>query len=150
MSRLFIQSQPQEIKDIKKFLEYARRKDATCAFTRTDQGWLEDRTSCLLSSALLLPAAARIKVSKKSRKDAKTGLTSTVNQTKFKLRCSKYMYTLVMDDATKAEKLRQSLPPSEWSSLTSFECINQSNWDFSAAALTVQDIDKDNKASKKK
>ncbi|KAK9895333.1 60S ribosomal protein L38 [Cystobasidium minutum MCA 4210] len=92
---------PQEIKDIKKFLEYARRKDAT---------------------------SARIKVSKKSRKDAKTGLTSTVNQTKFKLRCSKYMYTLVMDDATKAEKLRQSLPPT----------------------LQVQDIDKDNKANKKK
>lgn len=57
--------------------------------------------------------AARIKVSKKTKKDAKTGLSSTTNQTKFKLRCSKYMYTLVMDDASKAEKLRQSLPPSE-------------------------------------
>lgn len=57
--------------------------------------------------------AARIKVSKKTRKDAKTGLTSSINQTKFKLRCSRYMYTLVMDDAAKADKLRQSLPPSE-------------------------------------
>ena len=60
-----------------------------------------------------LPAAARIKVSKKTRKDGKTGLTSSINQTKFKLRCSRYMYTLVMDDAAKADKLRQSLPPSE-------------------------------------
>lgn len=58
-------------------------------------------------------AAARIKVSKKTRKDGKTGLTSSINQTKFKLRCSRYMYTLVMDDAAKADKLRQSLPPSE-------------------------------------
>ncbi|EPX74696.1 60S ribosomal protein L38 [Schizosaccharomyces octosporus yFS286] len=30
---------------------------------------------------------------------------------KFKLRCSKYLYTLVVADAKKAEKLRQSLPP---------------------------------------
>ena len=57
-------------------------------------------------------AAARIKVSKKSKKDSRTGLQSSVTQTKFKLRCTRYMYTLVMDDAGKAEKLRQSLPPS--------------------------------------
>jgi len=59
------------------------------------------------------PTAARIKVSKATRKNASTGLKNQITQTKFKLRCSRYMYTLVMDDATKAEKLRQSLPPSE-------------------------------------
>ncbi|CAO1627388.1 unnamed protein product [Parajaminaea phylloscopi] len=32
-------------------------------------------------------------------------------QTKFKVRCSKYLYTLVVDDAEKAAKLQQSLPP---------------------------------------
>ncbi|KIK63937.1 hypothetical protein GYMLUDRAFT_424231 [Collybiopsis luxurians FD-317 M1] len=32
-------------------------------------------------------------------------------QTKFKLRCSRYLYTLSLDDPAKAEKLRQSLPP---------------------------------------
>ncbi|KAF9261089.1 ribosomal protein L38e [Marasmius fiardii PR-910] len=32
-------------------------------------------------------------------------------QTKFKLRCSRYLYTLSLDDPEKAEKLRQSLPP---------------------------------------
>lgn len=45
--------------------------------------------------------AARIK------KTAKAGST----QTKFKVRCSRYLYTLVVDDAEKAEKLKQSLPP---------------------------------------
>ncbi|CAG9335614.1 RPL38_2 [Blepharisma stoltei] len=32
--------------------------------------------------------------------------------TKFKLRCNKYLYTLVLDDVQKADKLKQSLPPS--------------------------------------
>lgn len=31
--------------------------------------------------------------------------------TKFKIRCSRYLYTLVVDDAEKAEKLASSLPP---------------------------------------
>ncbi len=43
--------------------------------------------------------AARIKKSKKS------------SQTKFKVRCSKQLYTLVLKDSDKAEKLKQSLPP---------------------------------------
>ncbi len=33
-------------------------------------------------------------------------------QHKFKVRCSKYLYTLVVADQAKAEKLKQSLPPS--------------------------------------
>ena len=32
-------------------------------------------------------------------------------RTKFKVRCSKYLYTLCVDDANKANKLKQSLPP---------------------------------------
>ena len=31
---------------------------------------------------------------------------------KFKVRCSRNLYTLVLKDADKAEKLKQSLPPS--------------------------------------
>ncbi|XP_058734826.1 large ribosomal subunit protein eL38z/eL38y-like [Vicia villosa] len=31
---------------------------------------------------------------------------------KFKIRCSKYLYTLCVFDTDKADKLRQSLPPS--------------------------------------
>jgi len=53
------------------------------------------------------------------RKDAKSArIKKTVSRlpgqkpkTKFKLRCSRYLYTLVLDDAERAEKLRQSLPP---------------------------------------
>lgn len=45
-------------------------------------------------------AAARIKKNKK---------TSLI---KFKVRCSKHLYTLALKDAEKAEKLKQSLPPS--------------------------------------
>lgn len=31
--------------------------------------------------------------------------------TKFKVRCSRYLYTLTVKDADKADKLKQSLPP---------------------------------------
>lgn len=30
---------------------------------------------------------------------------------KFKLRCSRYLFTLVVEDKEKSEKLKQSLPP---------------------------------------
>ncbi|CCC09082.1 ribosomal protein L38e [Copromyces sp. CBS 386.78] len=64
---------PQEIGDIKKFIEICRRKDAS---------------------------AARIKKNKSTQ------------QIKFKVRCQKYLYTLVLKDSEKAEKLKASLPPS--------------------------------------
>jgi len=44
--------------------------------------------------------AARIKKNKKA------------NNVKFKVRCQKHLYTLVLKDTEKAEKLKQSLPPS--------------------------------------
>merc|ERR1712222_55320 len=47
--------------------------------------------------------AVRIKKSK----NKKTGAIIT----KFKVRCSKYLYTLVVADTDKADKLKQSLPP---------------------------------------
>jgi hypothetical protein len=37
-------------------------------------------------------------------------------RTKFKIRCSRYLYTLAIDDPEKAEKLKQSLPPGEQNS----------------------------------
>eukprot|EP00048_Salpingoeca_helianthica_P014312 m.221083 g.221083 ORF g.221083 m.221083 type:complete len:71 (+) comp15712_c0_seq1:86-298(+) len=46
------------------------------------------------------------------RKDAKSvKVLKTKEYTKFKVRCSKYLYTLVVKDASKAEKLQSSLPP---------------------------------------
>ncbi|KAK8256266.1 ribosomal protein L38e [Phyllosticta capitalensis] len=44
-------------------------------------------------------SSARIKKNKKSQ------------QIKFKVRCHRYLYTLVLKDTDKAEKLKQSLPP---------------------------------------
>ncbi|KAG4086578.1 hypothetical protein H8356DRAFT_1012241 [Neocallimastix lanati (nom. inval.)] len=46
------------------------------------------------------------------RKDAQSVKIKKNNrQTKFKVRCSKYLYTLVVNDQSKVKKLRQSLPP---------------------------------------
>ncbi|KAG9244955.1 putative 60S ribosomal protein L38 [Calycina marina] len=44
-------------------------------------------------------SSARIKKTKKSQ------------VVKFKVRCQKHLYTLIVKDSEKAEKLRQSLPP---------------------------------------
>ncbi|AAW45072.2 hypothetical protein CNH02050 [Cryptococcus deneoformans JEC21] len=81
---------PQQVRDIKKFLEIARRKDATLA---------------RIKKTAIKPAHTTTASSKS--KAAKT----PTHVTKFKVRCSKYLYTLVLDDAEKAEKLKQSLPP---------------------------------------
>eukprot|EP00553_Chaetoceros_curvisetus_P001363 CAMPEP_0204623656 /NCGR_PEP_ID=MMETSP0717-20131115/9379_1 /ASSEMBLY_ACC=CAM_ASM_000666 /TAXON_ID=230516 /ORGANISM="Chaetoceros curvisetus" /LENGTH=69 /DNA_ID=CAMNT_0051638789 /DNA_START=406 /DNA_END=615 /DNA_ORIENTATION=- len=49
---------------------------------------------------------------KARRTDAKlVKIRKRTNQTKFKIRCSRFLYTLVVEDAEKAEKLTQSLPP---------------------------------------
>lgn len=47
------------------------------------------------------------------RKDARTvKVKKNGTETKFKIRCSSYLYTLIMKDKDKANKLIQSLPPS--------------------------------------
>lgn len=51
---------------------------------------------------LMACSVARIK--KVARTNGKT-------QTKFKVRCTRYLYTLSLDDPEKAEKLKHSLPP---------------------------------------
>lgn len=49
---------------------------------------------------------------KARRKDARAvKIKKNENNTKFKIRCSRYLYTLVVFDKEKAEKLKQSLPP---------------------------------------
>lgn len=47
------------------------------------------------------------------RKDAKSVkiMKTRDSKVKFKVRCSKYLYTLVVRDKEKADKLKQSLPP---------------------------------------
>ena len=44
-------------------------------------------------------------------------------RTKFKIRCSRYLYTLALDDPEKAEKLRQSLPPGGYIALLLSFCL---------------------------
>jgi len=49
---------------------------------------------------------------KARRKDARSVLIKrNGQQSKFKVRCSKYLYTLVVSDQEKAKKLKESLPP---------------------------------------
>ncbi|XP_038644236.1 60S ribosomal protein L38-like [Scyliorhinus canicula] len=45
------------------------------------------------------------------RKDAKSVKIKNKDNVKFKVRCSGYLYMLVITDKEKAEKLKQSLPP---------------------------------------
>lgn len=52
---------------------------------------------CRPADLFLNPAAVKIKKNK--------------DNVKFKVRCSRYLYTLVITDKEKAEKLKQSLPP---------------------------------------
>ncbi|KAH9896549.1 ribosomal protein L38e [Cubamyces lactineus] len=68
---------PKEIRDIKQFIDIARRKDA--------------------KEARIKKIASRVPGGK--------------TKTKFKIRCSRYLYTLSLDDPEKASKLQQSLPP---------------------------------------
>lgn len=49
---------------------------------------------------------------KARRADAKiVKIRKRTTETKFKIRCSRHLYTLVVTDGEKAEKLTQSLPP---------------------------------------
>ena len=49
---------------------------------------------------------------KARRKDATlVKIRKRPDKTKFKIRCSRLLYTLVIDDKEKADKLTQSLPP---------------------------------------
>lgn len=40
-------------------------------------------------------------------------IKKNADNSKFKVRCSRFLYTLVITDKEKAEKLKQSLPPGE-------------------------------------
>ncbi|KAJ8608800.1 hypothetical protein MRB53_039485 [Persea americana] len=68
------------------------------------------------------------------RKDASSARikkNKVSNQTKFKVRCHRYLYTLVVKDSDKAEKLKQSLPPGMISETSTFAARRHSD-SFSA------------------
>jgi large subunit ribosomal protein L38e len=57
------------------------------------------------------------------RKDARSvKIKKTGDVTKFKVRCSRYLYTLCVTDSDKADKLKQSLPPGVLSATASRAC----------------------------
>lgn len=60
-------------------------------------------------------------------------------KTKFKVRCTRYLYTLSLDDPEKAEKLRQSLPPGMLASIVS----RNITYNGSLIGLRVLDIEKE-------
>lgn len=49
-------------------------------------------------------------------------IKKNIENVKFKVRCSRFLYTLVITDKEKAEKLKQSLPPGK---LSEFNLIKQ-------------------------
>ena len=52
----------------------------------------------------------------------------TKDYVKFKLRCSRFLYTHVMRDTEKAEKLKTSLPPGLWSGRVP-GCLGDAQWE---------------------
>ena len=61
---------------------------------------------------MFLNLAARIKKSVK-KIHVPGAAQQSQNQTKFKIRCNRFLYTLTLKDSDKADKLKQSLPPSK-------------------------------------
>lgn len=82
------------------FIEISRRKDASCMYLPSHVGPAMANAEQGRSVLTCPKTAARIKKNKKT------------NVVKFKVRCQRYLYTLVLKDSEKAEKLKQSLPPS--------------------------------------
>ena len=68
------------------------------------------------------------------RKDARSvKIKKTGDVTKFKVRCSRYLYTLCVTDSDKADKLKQSLPPGK-QLRHSHHCFQQEGSASAAAA----------------
>lgn len=158
---------PQEVSDIKQFIEICRRKDAKCTLSSKPANISHILAQQHHSRAARFAAAATTKnitpkslssspspidniqtqiqkqhiftnipedkarhaqpqstirrrcdSSSRTEADTKRPLTAAAikknrksNQIKFKVRCHRYLYTLVLKDADKADKLKQSLPP---------------------------------------
>jgi large subunit ribosomal protein L38e len=79
--------------------------------------WLPNNRSSFLNTQTDITMPKQITdirdfLQKARRSDAKlVKIRKRDSQTKFKIRCSRHLYTLVVTDAEKADKLTQSLPP---------------------------------------
>jgi len=89
----------------------------------------------VLTRADTSTTAARIKKSTKT------------NQIKFKVRCHRYLYSLTLKDADKADKLKQSLPPGKLGNVPS---RNQRELVIlTSEGLMISDVPKKNKKGKR-
>ena len=82
---------PRQITDIKEFLLTARRKDAKSVKIKKNK----DNVKFKVIEAL----------------KENISFCERLIYMHVQVRCSKYLYTLVVEDKEKAEKLKQSLPP---------------------------------------
>lgn len=114
---------PKEVSDIKQFIEICKRKDASCKPSPSPIPSLaaEQTFACPARLALLCrPSLYTAKCSSLAdqggKKTCKTAARIKRNrktkQIKFKVRCHRFLYTLVLKESDKADKLKQSLPPS--------------------------------------
>uniref|UniRef100_A0A0D9X019 60S ribosomal protein L38 n=1 Tax=Leersia perrieri TaxID=77586 RepID=A0A0D9X019_9ORYZ len=128
---------PKQIHEIKDFLLTARRKDARSVRIKRTKDAVKFKVRCSKYLYTLcvfdadkanklkqsLPPGLTVQEPKQiheikdflltaRRKDARSvRIKRTKDAVKFKVRCSKYLYTLCVFDADKANKLKQSLPP---------------------------------------
>jgi len=75
-------------------------------------------------------------------KKIQSKLPNGKTKTKFKVRCSRYLYTLSIDDPEKAEKLKQSLPPGTLAILVPFRVFNAHNL---STGLTIEEVNNNTK-----
>ena len=86
----------------------------TMRATDDDEGRLTTTTRAIVFTPTQPKQISEIKdfLHTARRKDARSvKIKKTSGVTKFKVRCSKYLYTLCVADSDKANKLKQSLPP---------------------------------------
>ena len=108
-----LSAQPKQINEIKDFLLTARRKDAKCARNILPPNPPAPPFSrpAVAASQRSRQISLHFSPSPLSRSRAAVKIKKSKDVVKFKVRCSKYLYTLCVKDLEKADKLKQSLPP---------------------------------------
>lgn len=107
LARSLAGAQPKQIFEIKNFVHISKRPDSKCKRASADQRRRPSLTLC-----------RRVFAGVKIRK-VKGAKGAAAEKTKFKLRTSKYLYTLVSSDAATTSKIVDALPPS---ALLGFVC----------------------------
>ncbi|MDI1491040.1 MAG: 60S ribosomal protein L38 [Ramalina farinacea] len=103
---------PREVSDIKQFIEICRRKDASCRSYQPRSPALLSTIHCAQQLGLAHTYGSGVVTDEGTDFIAgRIKRNKSTNQIKFKVRCHRFLYTLVLKDSDKADKLKQSLPP---------------------------------------